>query len=89
MKFDLFADSGLVLANSLCNGSFCGAVLDAGEDDAAFLQGKVVERIIITHVKYLPFRQLSGTISVRLNATFVEVEICERLKSTLPPSKWK
>ena len=27
--------------------------------------------------------------SVRLNATFVEVEIGERLKSTLPPLEWK
>lgn len=89
VKFDLFANSGLVLANGLCNGSFCGTVGDASQDDTAFLQGKVGKGIIITHVKYLPFRRLPGTLSVRLNTTFVEVEICERLKSTLPPSKWK
>ena len=89
VEFDFFTDSGLVLADSLGNGGLRGAVDDASEDDAAFLQGKVGKGIIITHVKYLPFRQLSGIISVRLNATFMEVEICERLKSTFPPSKWK
>ena len=41
MEFDLFANSGLVLADSLGNGRLSGAVDDAGEDDTAFLQGKV------------------------------------------------
>lgn len=30
VEFDLLAHSGLVLANSLCNGGFCGAVGDTG-----------------------------------------------------------
>ena len=89
MEFDLLANSRFVLTNGLGNGGLGRAVSNAGEDDAAFIEGKVGKSIIITHRKYLPFRQLSDIRIVRLNATFVEVEICERLKSTSSPSKWK
>lgn len=78
-----------VFAYSLCNSGFCRTIGDACEDNAPLLQGKVRKRINISHLKHLPFRRLSGTLNVRLNATFVEVEISERLKSTLSPSKWK
>ena len=89
MEFDLLAHGRLVLADGLGNDSFSGAIDDAGEGDTSFIQGKVGKSVINTHGKYLPFRQLSGIRIVRLNASFVEVEICERLKSTSPLSKWK
>ena len=37
VKFDLFANSRLILADSLGNGRFGGAVCNAGENDTAFL----------------------------------------------------
>ena len=38
MKFDLFANGGLVLADGLCDGSFRGSVCNTGENDTPFLQ---------------------------------------------------
>ncbi len=38
VKFDLFANSGLILADGLCDGSFRGTVRNTGENDTPFLQ---------------------------------------------------
>ena len=89
MEFNLFAHSRLVLANGLGNGGLGRAIDNASKDNTAFIEGKMEKSVIITHKKYLPFRQLSGIRIVRLNTAFVEVAICERLKSTSPLSKWK
>lgn len=69
VELDFFANGGFILTNSLCNGSFSGAIGDTSEDDTTFLESEVGKRVIITHVKYLPFWRLSGSISVRQNAT--------------------
>ena len=37
VKFDLLANGRLILANGLSDGSFCGAVGNASENDTAFL----------------------------------------------------
>ena len=37
VKFDLFANSRLILADGLGDGGFCGAVRNAGENDPPFL----------------------------------------------------
>ena len=89
VELDLLAHGRLVLADGLGNGSFGRAIDNAGKDNTAFIEGKMEKSVIITHGKYLPFRQLSGIRIVRLNAAFVEVEMCERLKSTSFLSKWK
>ena len=41
--------------------------------------------VLSFHNRHQPFRRLPNMKSVRLNAAFVEVEMSERLKSTLPP----
>ena len=89
VEFNLLAHGRLVLADSLSNGGLGRAIDNAGKDNTAFIQGKMEKSVINTHERYLPFRQLSGIRIVRLNAAFVEVEMCERLKSTSSLSKWK
>ena len=89
VKFNLLTHGRLVLANGLGDGGLGRAIDNAGKDNTAFVEGKMEKSVIITHGKYLPFRQLSGIRIVRLNAAFVEVEMCERLKSTSFLSKWK
>ena len=89
VEFDLFANSGLVFSNGLSNRSFGRAVGDTSEDNTSFLQSQMCKSVGILHDVYQPFRQLSDRISVRLNATLVEVEMSERLKSTFHYPKWK
>ena len=49
VEFDLFANGGLVLTDGSGDGSLGGAIRNAGEDDTAFLKGKVGKRIYSTH----------------------------------------
>lgn len=37
VEFDLFANGRLILANGLSDGSFCGAIGNAGENNTSFL----------------------------------------------------
>ena len=38
VKLNLLADSGFILADGLCDGSFCGTIRNTGENDTPFLQ---------------------------------------------------
>ena len=59
VELDLFADRRLILANRLRNGGLGGPIVNAGKNDAAFLQSKMGKRILITH-NIPAFPQLSG-----------------------------
>ena len=50
MEFDFLADSGLVFADCLGNGSFSGTVGDSSKDDSSFLQSQMRKSICIVHV---------------------------------------
>ena len=49
VESDLFANGGLVFTDGSGDGSLGGAIRNAGEDDTAFLKGKVGKRIYSTH----------------------------------------
>lgn len=50
MELDFFADSGLVFADGLGDGSFSGTIDDSSKDNSSFFQCQMRKSISVVHV---------------------------------------